>query len=127
MVHPSQNSFINQNQIIMKTIKSVTLALFLLVGTIASANNSVEKKGDSPTIYKEISELLQNPNFSVDENSTAIVKLFVNSEGELIVISVKTENETLEKFVKSSLNYHKLDNKIYSGKEFILPVTLTAE
>lgn len=111
----------------MKTIKSVTLALFLLVGTIASANNSLEREGDSPTIYKEISDLLQNPDFSVDENSTAIVKLFVNSEGELIVISVKTENETLEKFVKSSLNYHKLDNKIYNGKEFVLPVTLTAE
>ena len=110
----------------MKTIKTITLALFLLVGTIASANDPVEKEVDSPTIHEEISKLLQNPDFSVEENSTAIVNIFINSEGELVVISVKTENESLEQYVKSSLNYYKLDNKRNIGKVFTLPVTITS-
>jgi len=50
----------------------------------------------------------------------------VNSNHELVVLSVKTESAELEYFVKFPLNYHKLVNKMEKGKVFTLPVTITA-
>jgi len=111
----------------MRTIKSITFALTLLVATSLSATNFVSEKDKTPTIQKELTKLLQNPYIAVEEDTTAIVNLYMNGNGELVVISVETDNEQIELFVKDRLNYYKLINKLDKGQEYVLLVTITSE
>ena len=112
----------------MKTIKSVVLALVLLVGTTLSAATilpPVEKINKEEAIA-EIAQLLKNPTFELEEDTRASVILIVNSKNELVVLSVNTENSQVESYVKNRLNYKKLENPLEKGKEYKLPVIITS-
>lgn len=109
----------------MKTLKHFVFAITLLVGTTLFANNDPVVNDKTSDIQQEITQLLLTPNFSVQENTSALVHLIVNDEGELVVLSVKTDNEQLKFYVKSRLNYRKISSIKYWNKEYKLPVTIT--
>ena len=108
----------------MKTFKSIVLALVLLVGTTISAHVDTKKKPAS--ITEEIGQLLENPSFDVLQDIKAITTLMINDEGEVVVLSVDTENEMVERFVKSRLNYKKLIHKLEKGKEYNVPIKIVS-
>ncbi len=110
----------------MKTIKSIMLAVVLLVGTTLSANNFVDKKKPS-TVTEEIGYLLENPSFEVVKDINASAMIMLNDDGEIVVLSVDTENRVIERFVKSRLNYQKLQNKLETGKKFKVPIKLVSK
>lgn len=111
----------------MRTFKSVVLALVLLAGTTLSAATepSVEKTNKEEAIV-EIAQLLKNPKFELQEDTRASVILMVNSENELVVLSVDTESNLVESYVKTRLNYQKLEHSLEKGKEYRLPVVITS-
>jgi hypothetical protein len=111
----------------MKTIKSITLALVLLIGTTLAAANPIADKVNKEEVCQEIGQLLKGPLFELDEDTYASVILIVNSENELVVLSVDTEDEQVERFIKNRLNYKKLKNSLEIGKEYRLPVIITSE
>lgn len=110
----------------MKTIRSISLALVLLLTPALAAAHTGVLDDKTPTIRQELKTLLSGPNFGVEKNTTAFVELMVNANNELVVISVVTDNEELEYFVKDRLNYYKLKNKMSNGTKLTLPVTITA-
>jgi len=111
----------------MKTLKSVTLALALLIGTTLSATNPVVKKIKKMDATQEIAHLLEAPNFELEQDTRAEVTLRVNEEGELVVICVDTKNKLVDSYIKNRLNYHKLENTLEQGKDYKLPVVITSE
>ncbi|MCZ6594659.1 MAG: hypothetical protein O6943_07080 [Bacteroidetes bacterium] len=111
----------------MKTIKSITLALVLLVGTTLFAANPIADKVNKEEASLEIAQLLKGPLFELDVDTHASVLLIINSENELVVLSVDTENEQVERYIKNRLNYKKLKNSLEIGKEYRLPVIITSE
>ncbi len=111
----------------MKTIKSITLALVLLVGTTLFAANPITDKVNKEEASQEIAQLLKGPLFELDVDTHASVLLIINSESELVVLSVDTENEQVERYIKNRLNYKKLKNSLEIGKEYRLPVIITSE
>ena len=111
----------------MKTIKSIALALALLVGTAVYATNPVVKKIKKNEATTEIAQMLEKPNFKLKEDTKAEVTLRINKEGELVVLDVETDNDLVESFIKSRLNYQKLENTLEQGKDYMLPVVITAE
>ncbi|MDC8003403.1 hypothetical protein POV27_05035 [Aureisphaera galaxeae] len=108
----------------MKTIKSIMLAMVLLVATTLSASNGLVDKKKPTTVTEEIGYLLENPSFEIKKeiNTTAVVMF--NEDGELVVLSVDTDNQRIERFVKSRLNYQKLSNKLDEGKKYKVPIRL---
>ena len=111
----------------MKTIKSIMLALALLVGTTLFATNPDVNKVNKDKVSQEIAQLLKGPTFELDEDTAASVILMVNKNNELVVLSVDTENAQIERYIKSRLNYKKLENLLERGKEYKLPVTIISE
>jgi hypothetical protein len=111
----------------MKTIKSITLALVLLIGTTLAAANPIADKVNKEEASQEIAQLLKGPLFELDVDTTASVLLIINSENELVVLSVDTEDAQVERFIKNRLNYKKLKNSLEIGKEYRLPVIITSE
>ncbi|NNJ88953.1 MAG: hypothetical protein HKP53_06095 [Eudoraea sp.] len=75
----------------------------------------------------QISQLLKNNSFVVEEQDlTAKVLFTLNSENEIVVISVDTEDEILERFVKSRLNYQAVElAEAEEGKMYTVPVRIT--
>ena len=113
----------------MKTIQSLMLSGLLICAMVASAANPpVAKKGAlQDAASKEIATLLKSPSFHLEKNVSAWVSLMVNDENELVVLSVKTENESVEHYVKSRLNYQKISTQLEKGKEYKLPLTVLSE
>lgn len=108
----------------MKTFKSIVLAAVLLVGTTVSAHVDIKKKPANVT--EEIGQLLENPSFDVPQDIQATTTLMINDDGEVVVLSVDTDNEVVERFVKSRLNYKKLINKLECGKEYNVPIKIVS-
>lgn len=111
----------------MKKIKVVSMILMLLATMSVFANSGADVNPEA-SLCAQIRGMLKKNSFKVaSEDWTAQVFFTINKDGELVVLSVDTENSSLENFIKGRLNYRKvnLDN-IPSGKVFTLPVRVTA-
>ena len=112
----------------MKKIKSILLAAMLVcVTSLTAASKPSVDITINDQASKEIAELLKSPSFEITKNESASISLIVNDNNELVVLSVKTENQQVEKFVKSRLNYHKLETNLEKGREYKVPLTITSE
>ncbi len=109
----------------MKKLNVILIAFALLIGTgISTAAVEPEKGDDKVTISQEIANLLQNPEIELQEDLSSYVTFTINAEHEIVVLTIDTENENVEAFIKSRLNYQHLDNNVTPGKEYVIPVRM---
>lgn len=91
-----------------KLILSVVVTLFLTTAFAA------EKPAKDPVAlndtFKEIAKLLNNySTFSVlDQEVVVKVRIAINENNEMVVLSTNSTNEDLNSYIKSTLNYKKL-------------------
>ncbi|WP_318311463.1 hypothetical protein [Flagellimonas crocea] len=107
-----------------KTV-SVALALFASMSVFATKGKKATTENN---LSGQIYELLKDNQFNVESNElTAEVRFIVTEKGELVVLSVETKDEILEGFVKSRLNYKKVQlNNVAPGRVYEVPVRITA-
>ena len=111
----------------MKKLSVILVAFALLIGTsISTAAVVTEKEGDKISISQEIGKLLQNLDVELQEDLVSNVLFTINSEHEIVVLTVDTDMREIELFIKSRLNYEKLENNLTPGKEYKVPVRITA-
>jgi len=110
----------------MKTIKSVVLALALVFATSLYANPIGDKKTKAQ-VEQQIGELLEEPQFEIEQDCKASVSFTVNDNNEMVVLSVDTDNNRVERFVKSRLNYKKLEADLPGGRFYTVPLKLLSE
>jgi hypothetical protein len=110
----------------MRTIKSVVLALTLLVGTTLFATNPIEVKVNKDQAAQEIAHLLENPNFEFEDGTEVSITLVVNQQGVLEVLRVSSENRGAEKFIQERLENQKIESTLEAGQVYKLPVTFNS-
>jgi hypothetical protein len=117
----------NQKTEIMRKFKTITVALALFV-TMGAFATEGEKGTKEKSLSGQIYEMLKDNQFNVDyKELSAEVRFIVNENGELIVLSVETEDEVLDGFVKNRLNYKKVQlENVAPGRVYQLPVRITA-
>jgi len=94
----------------MKKINIFLAAIaFLFVNNTAFANNN---ESGNP-ISNEIGRLLEKPSLEIEESMDAVVTFIFNENQEIVVLSVDTNDSSIETYIKSRLNYKKLKS---SGK-----------
>ena len=100
-------------------------ALLFAAGNLFAHDPATSDPNKSLSV--QIGELLKDNSFVRDEQDlTAEVLFTVNHKKEIVVISVNTENELLERFVKSKLNYHQVEVPVSKeGSMFTVPVRIT--
>ncbi|MFT4697252.1 MAG: hypothetical protein ACI9SJ_000373 [Flavobacteriaceae bacterium] len=110
----------------MRKVNVILMAFVLLLSTtiLTAAENPTDPKNNTS---EEIYELLKDPGFVIEVETTAFVTFVVNKENEIVVLSVKSNNEAMEKFIKQRLNYKKIESYSTIGKEYIVPVRMTAD
>lgn len=109
----------------MRKLSLVFAAAVLFTAGNVFANDS--KKADpSKSLTEQITELLKDNVFDLNNQElTAKVLFTLNHNKEIVVISVETEDEILEGFVKSKLNYQEVAlNDFHEGKLYTVPVRI---
>ena len=110
----------------MRKISFVLVAAMLLTVGSSFANTNTTKKDKAPkSLSTQIGDLLDRNNFTENEKGESAQVLFMlNDNKEIIVLSVDAcKNTNLEGFIKSSLNYRKVDLANYKkGTKFTVSV-----
>ncbi|QTD36821.1 hypothetical protein JL193_11840 [Polaribacter batillariae] len=117
-------------------MKKLTIVFLVMVMTTLSAfsnndnndNNDKKAKKENVELRTKVVTLLGKYQNTLNEPVEASIKFIVNSKGEIVVLSVETEQESIVNFVKSKLNYQKVSLKnLYKMKTFILPVKFVSK
>ncbi len=114
----------------MKKVSLVLVAAMLLSAGSIFANN-VKKGVKAPkaqNLSEQISSILNNNNLTEYHlGQEAEVLFMLNSDKEIVVLSVDTDKEDMEKFIKSKLNYQEvaLDN-YKEGKKYTVAVRIAS-
>ena len=62
-----------------------------------------------------------------NQELSAWVRFTVNNDNEIVVLSVRTDNERLERYVKAKLNYHNIAGTgLQSGGTYEVPIRFTS-
>jgi len=108
-----------------KTLKMLVLVVAITFSSVLSASTNPNENAESASITETVTDLLQNPNFQLYEDVNAMVKIFINDDNEIVVLSVATVNKAVESFIKRRLNYKKLSKKVLGdSKSFVFPVKI---
>jgi len=112
----------------MKSLKLFALALVLFTINVSAAVIEPIKPTDELRI--EIVDLIGSSfMLEMSESEYSAEVLFtVNSKKELIILSVESENEEMEYYLKRKLNYKKVDHRpSQPGEIYLLPVKMIKE
>ncbi len=110
----------------MKNLK-LFIAAFTLVFAINIASANEEPVKPSAQLRSELVALMgTNSSFELEADETTAEVIFtVNSSGEVIVISVMSDNPQAVKYIKSRINYKKVSHRTSKpGEMYLLPVRI---
>jgi len=109
----------------MKNLKLFIATLALIFAVQVSAASEDDPVRPSNQLRAELVDLI-GPNcpFELDKDEcTAEVLFTVNSAGEVIIISILSDNPQAEKHVKNKINYKKVSHRpTKPGEIYLLPV-----
>ena len=110
----------------MRKLPVVLAAALLFAAGNLFANDS-KTTDPNKELTVQIGDLLKDNNFVIEkEDLTAEVLFTLNHKKEIVVISVDTENEVFEKFVRSRLNYQAIEGTaLKEGNMYSVPVRIT--
>ncbi|WMI65639.1 hypothetical protein RBH94_00415 [Aestuariibaculum sp. YM273] len=112
----------------MKTIKVLlVLAILLCSNTIFANNSKVNDLPKTETITVEIQKILKNSNLEFTEEVSANVYFTINNKSEIVVLSIDSDSDELEQFLKYKLNYCKIQAEgMAPGRKYLIPVKLVS-
>lgn len=119
----SSFKYINQKMNIMKSITKLMTGLSILLLSFSLNATPVNLTINPDGVKEEIESLLKAPNFKIDKNTTTMVTFMLNKKNEVLVINVETDNKSIERYIKNSLNYKKLKTNT-TKKLFKIPVKI---
>ncbi len=115
----------NLNYITMKKLSLFILAFALFTIQATAAITGPVKPNTA--LRADLVELIGTEcTFELDKDvCTAEVLFTVNSNGEVIVISVNSPNPHAEAYIKSKINYKKVNHKVKKeGELYLLPIRI---
>ncbi|MEX0273199.1 MAG: hypothetical protein AB3N16_02365 [Flavobacteriaceae bacterium] len=114
----------------MKKLSIVAAATMLFFASPSFANDSDGDKKGAKNVAKEIRTQIVNYLGELDLSSVegemfGNVRLTINKDHEIVVLSVDTKSEFLESYIKGKLNYQKVEaDEIPRGRIYTMPVRI---
>lgn len=97
-----------------KSIFVLTVVMIFSLSNVLAATPEVNGPKSSKAIAVEIYKMLgENPIPNDIRGSKAEVRVAVDTGNYLRILSIETENEALEKFIRSSIDFKKLTKRTY--------------
>jgi hypothetical protein len=110
----------------MKKVKVILVALTLMFGTLFTTAAIPDDTVKTP-FSAEIERLLEDNDLFLGHDAYATITFVVNTEGEIVVLDVDTENQLVKQFINERLSYYKIKAKMQKGKEYKVPVRVVSE
>ena len=112
----------------MRKLSITLIAAMLFSAASLFANESNPTSEPTKSLSEQIGELLKDNNFTDDAcGNTAEVEFTLNSEKEIVVLSVNAADSKLDSFIKSRLNYKEVALDSFSaGKKYTVKVSIKA-
>ncbi len=108
-------------------MKKLTILLFIIVlglGQVFASNDNPTKSPEKE-LRNRIALLLDKPEIKVEKNEiSANIQFVLNSKDEIVVLSVDSEKEIIENYVKARLNYKKVTTEISEKDNKVFQITL---
>ncbi len=98
------------------------------MSTAFAADKSPNTAKNFDETYKELTKMLNTyPSFGgLDEDVVVKVRIAINENHEIVVMSTNTTNENLNYYIKNTLNYKKLlAEDLEAGKGLVFLVKFT--
>ncbi|WP_378178962.1 hypothetical protein [Aquimarina sp. SS2-1] len=93
--------------------KLIVLAVAILASTQIFANDKNTDETNEQKLRSEIALLLDKPQIELDSDEIkANIEFILNGKGEIVILTVDSEKEAVESYVKSRLNYKKVNSNI---------------
>lgn len=113
----------------MKNLKSI-IAIIAIGFATSFSSFAIDKKPEkiSQKLRTEIITILgEKINLELQSDTSAEISFVVNNENELVVVNVDSDVREFQSFVKTKLNYKKINVKgVIKGEIYKIPVTLEA-
>jgi hypothetical protein len=112
----------------MKKITNLVLVVLLLTTFNVSANTITSFEEDLPKAVKVMSEMIKKnlEDFEFENEALVDVVFTVNSDDELVILNVKTNDSEIKEYIKSTLNSLKIeDANLYVGKNYTIKINFT--
>ncbi len=109
----------------MKKLKIFTAVVALAFLSLSFTSTTAETKKE---LHDQIVELIGDSSQTLaDINLDAEITFTLNDKSEIVVVSVKSDNTIVDNFIKSKLNYKKVNVKALNpGKMYRLPLKVVS-
>ena len=106
---------------------SLLVVAAMLLSTSVVFSNSTEGQDPSKKLKKQVTYLLSGYEMPSEKDVNATVLFTVNKEKEFVVLSVDTNDKSLEDYVKFRLNYRKIKfDGIPEGRRYTIPIRIVS-
>lgn len=90
--------------------KLIVVLVAVLASTQIFANDKPTKNTSVEKLRNEIVVLLDKPQIELDQKEIkASIEFILNAKSEIVILTVDSEKAAVEDYVKSRLNYKKID------------------
>ena len=113
----------------MKKLKSIIAILAISLSTVFSANAAEKNPSETKELRTEIVSILgDNIPIELQQPSTAEISFMINNQNEIVIISVDSDVNELNDFIKRKLNYKKIDIKgAKKGEIYKMPLRINTK
>jgi hypothetical protein len=108
----------------MRKFKLLAVAFLIGTASLFAMNNETPDEVSQKEIRNQIIQLLNTPEFVINEEVTVKLKFTFNSEGEIVVLCPGCENKDIVNYIRKNLNHKKFKNPGVKDKIYIIPLTL---
>ncbi|MBT8183835.1 MAG: hypothetical protein KJN76_03270 [Eudoraea sp.] len=111
----------------MKKLSYIMAAVLLLSLSNLHAGEMVKPKPAKSLSY-QIKDLIGHDAIEVaDKDLKGKILFTLNKDREIVVLAVEADTEQMENFIKSRLNYKKVDVSNWEeGKKYVVPILVTS-
>ncbi len=108
----------------MKKLITVVIVA-ILASTSVFANDKNIGETVQQKLRKEIIELLEQPSFEIEKSSIeAEIEFTLNAKNEIVILTVDSDKDIVANYVKSKLNYKKVNSTIPNNEQRMFKMKL---
>lgn len=112
----------------MRTLKLLLVAVLMTTGTMALANPTSNPGKTGKSVSYEIEKMLHKSDLVIEDDFMVTVRFTISESNEILIRSIKSENEEVAQFIMERLNHRKVSGKSWDqDKLYELPVKVQAK
>lgn len=113
----------------MRTLKLLLVAVLMTTSTMALANNpTINPEKSARSVSYEIERMLDKSGLVIDDDFTVRVFFKLSENNEILIRSIKSENEEVAQFIMERLDQRKVSGKNWDqDKLYELPVKVQSK